>query len=48
MINLIFWSTIIMMLFVIRDEWKSTNRNYIILTLELIMEIGLIYVALTI
>lgn len=47
MINLIFWSAIIIMLFVIRDEWKST-RDYIILTSEFIIEIGLIYVALTI
>lgn len=47
MINLIFWFAIIIMLFVIRDEWKST-RNYIVLASELIIEIGLIYVALTI
>lgn len=47
MINLIFWLAIIIMPFVIRDEWRST-RNYIVLASELIIEIGLIYVALTI
>ena len=49
MIDLIFWFVIIIMLFVIRNEWKST-RNYIVLTLEFIfiIEIGLIYVTLTI
>ena len=46
MINLILWFAIIIMIFVIRDEWKST-KNYIILTLEFIIEIGLTYVALT-
>lgn len=47
MINLIFWFAIIIMIFVIKDEWCST-RNYIVLAAELIIEIGLIYVTLTI